>query len=68
MRKEKYVSKLQNKMHHAAAIRKLPNSTILLFLPMTDWMQTVSEVSGENISVSKTKLLMRLKCSMVRRG
>ena len=68
MRKEKYLSKLQNKMHHAAAIERLPNSTILSFLPVTDWMQTVSEVSGEDISALKTKLLMRLKCSMVRRG
>lgn len=68
MRKEKYLSKLQNKMHHAEVIERLPNSTILLFLPVTDWMQTVSEVSGENISASKTILLTLSKCSMVRRG
>ena len=65
---KKYQSKTKNELHHAASIEKLPNSTILSFLPVTDWMQTVSEVSVEDISALKTKLLMRLKCSMVRRG
>ncbi len=65
---KKYQFKTKNELHHAAAIEILPNSTILSFLPMTDWDAAGAQILGEDISASKTKLLMFLKDAMVRRG